>query len=127
MSLPTPVLAGLILVVAACASTTQDRTAQSRTVITAEELATVAGSDLFDAIRRLRPEYLRVRRQTTLMAGDADIRVYVDGVRYGGVAELRSISVRSVAEVHFIDAREATIRWGTGHSLGVIHVISRTR
>jgi hypothetical protein len=38
---------------------------------------------------------------------------------------LHQMRIEEVQELRFVDAREATFRWGTGFANGVIEVISR--
>jgi hypothetical protein len=51
--------------------------------------------------------------------------VYVNGVRYGEPQTLRNLRVQEVEEIRFISATDATTRWGTGHTGGVIEVMLR--
>jgi hypothetical protein len=48
------------------------------------------------------------------------------GVRMGGLEELHSIRAADVESIRFINARDATTRWGTGHMGGVIEVLLRS-
>ena len=50
-------------------------------------------------------------------------QVYVQGMRYGSIGELRLFRVTGIQEIRYVDARSATIRWGMGHSNGVIEVV----
>jgi len=77
-----------------------------------------------DAIRRLRPDWLRVRGATSTASG-ASIVVYVDGIRVGGTEALGSMSIEGVVELRRLSPTDATTRWGTGHSAGAIEVIRR--
>ena len=53
------------------------------------------------------------------------IKVYLDGVVFGGVESLATISAREVLEVHWLSAFDATTRYGTGHVNGAIEVTTR--
>ena len=53
------------------------------------------------------------------------VLVYVNEVRLGMVEDLRTIPTTQVQEIRYISATDATQRWGTGHSSGVIQVITR--
>jgi hypothetical protein len=86
-------------------------------------MATNTGS-VYDAIRRLRPAWLRAR---TAVGGDAILPVvYLDGVRGGDLSYLQSIGIEEVERVRFVNARDATTRWGTGHAGGAIEVMRKT-
>jgi len=112
-------IAGLVIA-SACsssggaASTPGARPAPSedRNLLTQDELQRTAGSDLFDAIRILRPQWLLV---------------YLDGVRYGDATSLRQISISVVQEVRFLSPSEAQGRYGTQDLHGVIAVTTRHR
>jgi hypothetical protein len=52
--------------------------------------------------------------------------IYVNGMRAGPLEALRSISAVDVQEIRYISAADATTRWGTGHSGGVIEVRIRS-
>jgi hypothetical protein len=51
---------------------------------------------------------------------NAGIQVYVDAVRVGGVEELRRISTQTIQSIRHYTAQEAQVRYGIGHSNGVI-------
>lgn len=70
-----------------------------------------------EVVRRLRPAWLLSR--------GADPVVYVDNVRRpGGVDALFSVPVGQIRLLEFIGAADATTRWGTGHTGGVIQVVT---
>jgi outer membrane cobalamin receptor len=52
-------------------------------------------------------------------------RVYVDNVSYGGIDALSNVQVSQIKEIRFVNARDATTQWGTGHMGGVILVITK--
>ena len=100
--------------------------AGSRNLIVAEELGGGVFSNLGDAVRRLRPAWLRPRGTTSAQTpGASGLPVYIDNVRAGDMSRLESISVERVKEVRYLDPREATFRWGTGHTGGAIEVIMK--
>ena len=74
-------------------------------------------STAMEVIRRLRPAWL--------LARGPDPVVYVDNVRRpGGVDALFSVPVGQIRMLEFIGAADATTRWGTGHTGGVIQVVT---
>jgi hypothetical protein len=93
----------------------------SRDLITAEELATVDVQNAYQAVQRLRPNFLQ-RRGTTSMTQQADIVVYVDNNRMGGPTTLQQIPTNEVKEIRYLSATDATQRYGTGHAAGAIVV-----
>ena len=120
-------VAAAVSLTVGCASAGGGRTGStggSRNVIVAAELEGGQFDNLRDAVRRLRPAWLRPRGSTgtTLESG---LPVYMDNVRAGDITRLESIPVEMVQEVRFLDPRDATFRWGTGHTRGAIEVISK--
>jgi hypothetical protein len=51
--------------------------------------------------------------------------VYVDEMPYGDLATLQTIPIIEITEIRYINARDATTRWGTGVAGGVIEVIRK--
>ena len=105
---------------------------RSANVITAAELQNTTARNLRDAVQQLRPQWLRSRGVTS-MGGTARtggqgaaLAVYLDNTRFGGVESLQNLSPQGVIELRYLDAGEATSRFGTGHTMGAI-VIKQTR
>ena len=117
----------LVLLVTACASAgTNGQGASaprgSRDVITQAEVEATDVSTVLDLIRRLRPEYLRAR------GGGASIGpvvFYLDGVKQQSVDALQTISKEIVREVRYLNATDATMRFGTDHTAGAVLVSTR--
>jgi hypothetical protein len=88
--------------------------------ITAREIAAVTGSaTAYEAVQRLRPMWLLSRRSAGRPV------VYVDNIWRGGFEELYRISPADIEEIQMFRGYDATTRWGTGHSDGVILVITK--
>jgi hypothetical protein len=96
----------------------------SRDVIAEAELEGMGELSAFEAIRRLRPVWLRGRGQSSF-SGSEVLRIYRDGSFYGEDRSLEAISVKTIREIRFLDASEATLRFGTGHPVGAILVTSK--
>ena len=98
-----------------------------REVISAEEIAKATeAQDAYDLVRRLRPTYLADRGATSFRSSvPRTAQVYVDNMRLGGLEQLRNIPRDNIAEIRFFSGPDATTRWGTGHSSGVIHVATK--
>lgn len=90
----------------------------SATRIVETELATVTQLDVYAAIQRLRPAWLRTRTGTPPMA-------HVDGNILGTADMLQSVRASDVQEVRFMSASDATTRFGTNYANGVILVTTR--
>lgn len=95
-------------------------------LLTAEQIAAVPSSNLFEVVRRLRPEWLNTRGNTSLMDETlVSASVYMNGNNMGRVEFLREINTIDVAEVRYFTSAESIARFGMGHQRGVIEVIRR--
>jgi hypothetical protein len=109
-------------------------------LLTAENLAPYMASDTYTVIRRLRGNWLRTRAtgtMTDMRTGQANpnlgandesqIKVYVDGsLRIEGVESLKSLPVEDVLEIRRLNARDATMQYGTDHGAGAILVTTKS-
>ena len=114
-----------VLLLVGCGSTGETRRGSG--TITAEELATVSTSDCLEAVRTLRPQWLRARAAPTPRDPNPTPRVVVDGTARGGLSELSMIAASNVESIRLISARDATTRFGTGFAAGAIEVRTRRR
>ena len=122
----------LVAILAACASaqTNEDATPRGsdagREVITRAELGGHEDLSAFEVVRRLRPTWLRYRGQAILTSPEREgLRVYLDGSYFGDASTLGQLRVVAIEEIRFLDSRRATMRFGTGHSVGAIVVTTR--
>ena len=91
-------------------------------LITAEELAEHSTLNAMDVVRRLRPRWLTGRGPS------AQPQLILDGTRMGDArSELQSISVADVSEMRYLNASDATMRFGTNFPGGAIVVTRRGR
>ncbi len=114
-------------VTTSCATSTQSASqgrSGGRNLITAEELAAAPDLNVFDAVRRLRPNWLRARGTESAL-GTVPVVVYVDGMRRGDVDALSIIRLDEVTEIRFLDGPDATTRYGINVGGGVIEVVTR--
>jgi len=95
----------------------------SPNVLTGEELRETNAANLWDALQRLRPQWLRGRAANSLISGQGgEPLVYVHEILYGPLRSLQQMNIDQVRRVEYIDGRDATTRFGTGHGSGVIMV-----
>lgn len=143
-SLVAMIIAGLLAVSTACASARPASSSPSTfgirqqgalsdgpradapsDVITAADLQSVAAANTGEAVRRLRPSFVRPNAIPGNMDGAlATPSVYVDGSYLGGLEALELLLIDEVNEIRFIRANAAKNWWGSSCpcSVGVIHV-----
>jgi hypothetical protein len=51
--------------------------------------------------------------------------VYVDRMYYGDLESLKDISVTTIFEIRYLDFNAATVQFGTGHSGGIILILTK--
>lgn len=96
-----------------------------RSVIRADEFRGTGVKTAAEVVELLRPEWLRQRGTHVLgESPDQTIQVYFDDVHLGGLRFLGDVSASTVRSIHFFDAAAATLRWGAGHSHGVIFIVA---
>lgn len=98
---------------------------RSSNLITREELEVVQVSSAYDAVQRLRPQWMSHPLAPTGQPGSNPILVYVDRHQVGTVDELRHMTVDQIDVMEFVSAADATTRYGTGHASGIIEVTTR--
>jgi len=95
-------------------------------MISDEEISSAQGVvTVYDAIQRLRPQWLTNSRARNIGTNDQLI-VYLDTNRYGTIESLRQMPIGGITDIRYLSAAEATNRFGTGHAGGAI-VISMSR
>jgi len=95
-------------------------------LILESEIAESAAENALDIVQQLRPSMLRPRAATGNSDGETGgVSVYVDNVRAGGTESLRGLTRFVVKEIRFLNAGDATQRFGTGNMSGVILVTTR--
>ena len=95
-------------------------------VILEEEIEAANVSNALEAIQRLRPKMLQRRAGSPTDEGSAgEIVVYVDNSRLGYKDQLASIEASRIKEIRYLNAADATQRYGTGHTEGVILITTK--
>jgi len=125
----TPLLLTVLLGACAHRGPPGERTSRpDPETITGDELARSTASNLYDAVRNLRPAWMmRSRPTAVLQQQQAQLIVYVDGTRYGTIETLRQIVPAGIIYVKYFSAGAAEARFGPGHLLGAIEVVTRQR
>ena len=121
------VVFGVCVGVLACAQATHTTAgtapAQSRHVLLGDEIQAASVATAYQAVARLRPEWLHRRGQMSIRDPSAGaVVVYLDGLREGGANALEGIAAETVLAMEYLNGSEATTRFGTGHAGGAILV-----
>lgn len=114
-------------------------------MIVFEEVQAASEGNAYDLIQALRPQWLRERGHETVrtkkverpsgvrnethiatVMDEPDILVYLNNSKFGTLESLRDIPVAGVGSLELVPPAKATLRWGSGHSKGVI-VVRSTR
>jgi len=103
----------------ACASAAHSPS-RSLDLITHEELVATRAQDVYAAVERIRPQWLRAR--ATMNRAVDQVQVYLDRSHLGDVAALRRLPATSIQEIRFLGASDATTRYGTGNAAGILLV-----
>ena len=126
-----PIVTACVLSLTACAGSNAARErdpspGHDSDIILAEELAGTNGSTAYDAVRQLRPVWIMRSRPTAVMQrNQSQLVVYVDGIRYAaGIESLRLLPIRAVSSLRYFSPGNAEARFGPGHLLGAIEVIT---
>lgn len=119
-------LAGLVLALGAtaCASKKPAVVTPGRYLITPDELSRSSEIFLYDAIRRVRPNFLKPRGIAAYGAPETSVlTLYVNGDRMDSIEDLRRISCNEVLEVRFYEPQLANTKFaGHNNSGGAIAV-----
>ncbi len=92
--------------------------------ITQEELQALPSGTAFEAVERFHPNWLRGRAGTVRTdTGLSYPHVFVDGRPFGTAESLHQFGTESIEEIRFINPADATTRYGTGYTGGIIEVI----
>ena len=117
----------------------ETRKKYERDLITREEIQDRAPDVLtaYDVIQRLRPHFLRERAPGGIAtpfdkngnrnpaAARSPVQVYINGVKAGIAAvSLREVLADAVIDITYLNASDATTRFGTGHDNGAVLVVT---
>ena len=123
----------------------------SRYVLVQADLERSKADTVYDAIAKLRPEFLRGHGDPTsfikqgvvdkrdpnpspppsgstggaVLTAPMPVKAYRDNARLGSVDDLRQMPIAGIAEIRYIPGPEAGVKYGTDHAGGVILVKSK--
>ena len=120
----------LLVIASACSQGSPPETGpagSSANFITAQEIDESQAVSAYDAVVKLRGNFLSNRGKTTILGKETPLpNVYMDGMPLGGVDALKDISAKHVGSIRLYRAWESG-KFGSGNSGGVIEVVSRTQ
>ncbi|MFL5562614.1 MAG: hypothetical protein ACJ79K_14175 [Gemmatimonadaceae bacterium] len=121
------IAAAALLAIGACKPNPHTNVApRNRNMITADEIAKSNASNAYEAVERLRPAFLQTRGPQSIQnTAPPTPNVYVDGMRYGPVQSLQSLPAISIIKIEYMNALDATQRFGIGNDGGAILVTTR--
>ncbi|MGH7652802.1 MAG: hypothetical protein ACREMS_13325 [Gemmatimonadaceae bacterium] len=114
-----------------CATTATPRVGgvPSGNMLSAEEISAAHADNLsaYDAISRLRPNWLAPHGATTMSNNASDYAiVFVDGQEVGDVTALRNIQAYQVGDLHYYNVTEAGAKFGVRAGVtGAIEVLMK--
>lgn len=114
----------LLLGLVACASTRDPQPGVSSDQIVVEELSDeVGGLSAYEIVERYRPQWLRKRGESSILAAD-EIAVYLDNnrSRLGPPSALRQLPAMDIASIRHLSAAEAQAEYGLNNVQGAIVV-----
>jgi hypothetical protein len=121
----------LLFAVGACATGQRSGGRSNSDVITLEEIQESNVFNAYEIVRQLRPAWLRGRGPQTFTTDVSNTttagypKMMVDDLPPRQLEALRDIRVAEIAEIRYINPRDATFRYGTGYSGGIIKVITK--
>ena len=116
----------LVLPILACTRASNRPATGDRDTITEEEIASSSAVNAYEAVQRLRGNFLSNRGKTTILGKSSAMPVvFLDGVRYGEVQSLRNISATQVQTIRLYRAYDAQQKYGNDVMGGVIEVTTK--
>lgn len=125
--------------------TVERRSPRDRSVITSKEIREAGLQTALDIVTALRRDWLQTRGtnswgestrgtadgfgntfEADLTKGRDKIIVYFDDIRIGGVDDMADIPASTLTSIRFVEGREATYLFGTGHAHGAIILSSES-
>jgi hypothetical protein len=88
----------------------------------------IAGSDVLEAIRRLRPRFLMKGPSGSIMNRNAGaVHASLDGAPLMSIDNLKRIRVGDVSEIRFLNSRDAALRFGSSAETGGVILVTTRR
>ena len=112
----------------ACASGGHGTPQRDYNLITQSEITAQNGTNAWDVISHLRPQFLKTRGRTSIQTATVASEyaaVFLDGQFFGDLNSLRNIASITVREIRYLPVTEAVTRYGMQYGNGVIDIRTR--
>lgn len=117
-----------VLLISGCAHPgSNNPTEYNAGVITEAEIDASGAQTAYDAVKKLRSNFLSSRGKTTINNPNAPEEpvVFLDNHPFGPLSALKTIPANQVGEIRLFRSWEATTKFGSGYTAGVIAVTTR--
>ena len=125
----TPFLSLVVFAISACASAGSGAAVhRDYNLITQAEITQQNGSDAYDVISHVRPNFLKTRGRTSIQNSSISgeyASVFLDSQYFGDLNTLRNIPTINIKEIRYLPANEAVTRYGMQYGNGVIEIRTR--
>lgn len=122
---PTLFCCAAVFVATACATSGAGGDGSDRNRITRAQIEATDARNAYQAIERLRPNWLTSRGPTSVTDPTPTVPgVFRDGSHVGGLTYLEQVHVAEIGELRYWPPGEAAARFGMGYPRGVIEIIS---
>lgn len=123
-------LSAAIFAISACASAGAGGAVhRDYNLITQDEITQQNGTNAYDVISHLRPNFLKTRGRTSIQtppsASSEYASVFLDSQYFGDLNTLRNIASINIKEIRYLPANEAVTRYGMQYGNGVIEIRTR--
>jgi hypothetical protein len=116
-----------VLVIGCASAKHTPRGEYNTQLITEDEIVASRATNAFEAIQKLRGNFLSYRGETSFYPtrNKSMPTVYVDEQAFGEITILRSIPAMQIASIRLYRSWEATTKYGVGNMGGVIAITTR--
>ncbi len=118
-------LIATVIFTTGCAHAQNEQTEYNSAVITEAEINSSGAATAYDAVKKLRGNFLASRGRTSLNEAPPEPNVYIDEHYFGPLASLKSIPATQVASIRMYRAWEVQAKYGPNNLGGVISVYTR--
>ena len=118
----------LAISLAGCVHSTRAAEPHDSAVITRDDIERTDAVTALDVVRRLRPQYLTSRGQSSLLLDPQTTPiVFLDAQPLGAISQLDQVRAADLEEIHFYNGPQAVQKFGARYGGGVIQLISRVQ